>query len=96
VLVRLRVCERRHEPHVEVVTHPIDGQCRHPIGDHEVGVERQMRTVLLDGTERLDDDAALGDEPGHIGSSEFCEVAGNENHTGTLRPGHRTARDCRP
>ena len=86
MLVRLRVRQRRKQPHVEVVADPCDRQLRDPIGDHQVGVERQVGTVLLDCAERLHENTAVGDQAGHVGGTEFGEVSGHERHSGTLRP----------
>ena len=57
VLVRLRVRERRQQPRVELVADPRDGSLGHPFGDQQVGVERQVRSVLLERAERLHHDA---------------------------------------
>ena len=75
MLVRLRVRQRRQQPHVEFVADPFDRQLGDPVGDQQVGVERQVGAVLLDRSERLHEDAALGDEPGDVGRPEFGEVA---------------------
>ncbi len=64
VLVRLRVRERRQEPDVEFGADAFDGGGRHAIGDQQVGVERQVRAVLLDGAERLHEDARGRDQLG--------------------------------
>ena len=61
VLIRLRVREGRQQPHVEFFADALDRQLRDPVGDEQIGVERQVRAVLLDRTERLHEDAPLGD-----------------------------------
>ena len=53
VLVRLRVRERRQQPDVELVARPVDRRRPRPVGHDQVGVERQVRPVLLDRAERL-------------------------------------------
>ena len=47
---------------------------RDPVGDQQVGVERQVRAVLLDRTERLHEDAARGHEALEVRSPEFGEM----------------------
>ena len=66
VLVRLRVLQRRQQPHVELVTDLGDGCLGDRCGDDRVGAQRQVRAVLLDRAERLDDDAALGEQLGDL------------------------------
>ncbi len=59
VLVRLRVLQRRHQPDVELVADLGDRGLGDSRGDDRVGAEWQVRAVLFDGPEGLDDDAAL-------------------------------------
>ena len=47
-------------------------------------LKRQMRTVLLDGSERLDDDAALVEPLTHLRTGEIGEVPHGRCHMGTL------------
>jgi hypothetical protein len=74
VLVGLRVRQRRQEPHVELGADAVDGRGDHPVGDHQVGVERQVRPVLFDGAERLDEDARRRDQPLDVGSAEIGQA----------------------
>ena len=40
-------------------TDGLDRSLRDTVGDHQIGIKRQMRAVLLDCPERLNDDAVL-------------------------------------
>ena len=53
-------------------------------GDDGVGAERQVRAVLLDGTERLHEDAALGEPFADLRAGEVGEVALARCHVRTL------------
>ena len=52
-------CERRQQPHIELVADLGHRGLGDGGRDDEVGAQRQVRTVLFDGTERLDEDAAV-------------------------------------
>jgi hypothetical protein len=75
VLVALRVGERGQHPQIETFSGGAfgDGVGRGG-GDHQVGAERQVRAVLLDRAERLDDDGAGGDAGGHLGPAEVDQT----------------------
>ncbi len=77
-------CEGRHQPHVELVAHLADGCLGDGGGHNGVGAQRQVRAVLLDGTERLHDDAALVEPLAHLWTGEIWEVPRGRCHTGTL------------
>jgi len=66
VLVRLRVGEGRQQPSVVGIAVFGDGGLGDLAGDHEVGVEREVRPVLLDGTEGLQHDRAGGQALGYL------------------------------
>ena len=73
VLVRLRVGERRQQPHVELVADTLDGG-RAPRARRSAGrCERQVRTVLLDRPERLDEDAARVEAACDVGRPQVGE-----------------------
>ena len=62
------------------------------LGDEQVGVERQVRAVLLDGPERLDDDAALGRARATtVGRAQVGEVAVARSHVAHATGGHDAA-----
>ena len=84
VLVRLRVGERRQQPRVELVADPLDGGLGHPFGDQQVGVERQVRAVLLDRAERLHDDAVGCERRGELGCAELAEASSHRHQVATL------------
>ena len=86
VLVRLRVLQRRQQPDVELVADLGDRGLGDRGGDDRVGAQRQVRAVLLDGAEWLDDDAAIGQPLGDLGAGEVGEVALARCHEGTLPP----------
>jgi hypothetical protein len=75
MLVRLRVLQGGQQPRVDLVTVGIDRRLGDRCGDHRVGAERQMRAVLFDRTQRLHEDAALGDAVGDLRSAEVDESA---------------------
>ena len=74
VLIRLGVGERWEHPQIEVVTPLVHDRVGHLVGDDEVSRERQMGSVLLDGSERLDEHRVRPDPRGHLGSAEVGEV----------------------
>ena len=94
VLVRLGVGERRQQPHVELVADPLDRGLGDALGDQQVGVERQVRAVLLDRPERLDDDAAGRRGRGRCRGPGVRRVDVMGDDTPHARPWALTARDC--
>jgi hypothetical protein len=60
---------------VEVSTDALDGRGRDPVGNEEIGVERQVRSVLLDGAERLHQDRAVRDQPIEFRCTQLVESA---------------------
>ena len=86
VLVRLRVRQRRQQPGVDLVADRGDRRLGDALGDEQVGVEREVRSVLLDGPERLHDDAARTQAAGDVGRPEMGEVA-IDGHARTLPAG---------
>ncbi len=64
------------QPDVVLDADALDGRGRDAVGDDEIGVEREMRTVLLDRPERLHEDRTVGDQPIEIGRPQFVESAG--------------------
>ena len=86
VLVGLRVGERRQQPGVDLVADRADRGLGDPLGDQQVGVERQVRPVLLDGPERLHDDAA-----GTAGSGR-CRAPGGGRGGGRRARANATGR----
>jgi hypothetical protein len=99
MLVGLGVVQRRKEPHVEVGAHAPHGHVTHPVGDHQIGVEREVWAVLLDRSERLDEDRAIGDHRRDVGGSKLVETTGrwdsigDGRHSVTLRARCRSARE---
>ena len=75
VLVRLAVGQRRQQPGVDLVAPLGDGRLGDVVGDHQVGVERQVRAVLLDGADRLHEDRALRQQLGHLRVAQLRQPA---------------------
>jgi beta-carotene ketolase (CrtO type) len=86
VLIGLGILQRRHQPHVELVTDLCDGCLGNRCGDDRVGAQWQMRPMLLDGAKRLNDDAAIGEQFVDLRTGEVGEVALGRCHGGTLPP----------
>jgi hypothetical protein len=57
----------RQLPEVELLAPLCHDRAREPFGYHHIGVERQMRTVLLDRAERQAQDRGLADQPRALG-----------------------------
>ncbi len=80
VLVGTGVGERWQEPGVELFAHLVHRSRGDGVGDEHVGVERQVRSVLLDGAERLHDDAVLTERRGHLVGAQVGEVPAHLTH----------------
>ena len=82
VLVALRVGQRRQQPRVDPGVHGTRhggfGHCR---GNGQVGDQREMRAVLFDRAERLDDDRLLGQRRGDLRATKMRDVT---RHASTL------------
>ena len=78
VFVRLRIGERRQEPDVEI-TGRSDGCFGGGFGDDEIGRQWKMRTVLFDGTERLDQDAPLTQIRQYLRTGQVSKVSFGEH-----------------
>jgi hypothetical protein len=83
VLVRLRVGERWQQPHVELLADPLHGCGGDAVGDQQVRAQWQVRAVLLDRTQWLDEDAALGQALGDLGRPQVGEMS-SRGHARTL------------
>ena len=75
VLVRLGVGERGKQPDVMFDTDALDRRRRDAVGNHQIGVEREVWPVLFDGAQRLDEDRAVGDQPIEIRGPKLVEAA---------------------
>jgi hypothetical protein len=53
----------------------LDGSSGHSLRDQQIGVEWQVWPVLLDGTERLHNDARCAERFIELWSAEFVEPA---------------------
>jgi hypothetical protein len=71
VLARQAHGDGRQLPQIELVAPARDDAARELLGHDHVGVEREMRAVLLDGADRQTEDRGLPQSPGHLGK---CEV----------------------
>ena len=95
VLVGLGVGERRQQPHVELVADLVDRGLGHARRRRAGRCERQVRAVLLDGAERLHDDAALGPARGRRRAHGDGRAGGRRaRHVGTV-PGMAGGRSGR-
>lgn len=73
VFVRLRVRQRGKKPDVQIRGRGSDRGFGDRRRDHFVGVQWQVRTVLFDCAERLDEDRVGSDLPVDIGATQFAE-----------------------
>ena len=73
VLAREAKGDGRKLPQVEVVTPTRDDPARELLGDDPVGIERQMRPVLLDRADRQAEDRGLLEIAGNLGKREVAE-----------------------
>jgi len=75
VLAREPERDARQLPHVEPVAPARDDAARERFGDNDVGVERQMRAVLLDRPERQAENRGLLQALGHLDKGELSQRA---------------------
>jgi hypothetical protein len=58
-----------------LITDRVDRTFRDSLSDEQVGVERKMRTMLLNGSERHQEYRPVGDEAVDVRGTESVEVA---------------------
>lgn len=75
VLVGLRVRERREQPHVPVESGSLNSSAGDSFCDQEIRVEREVRAVLFDGAQWLDQDRPRGQELIELRCSELVEAS---------------------
>lgn len=80
MLVAFRECERGKKPHVEpAFCAPSHRLFRNSIGDDEVSCEWQMRSMLFDCTERLQNNRRLTDSTLELDGGKMRYISGDRH-----------------
>jgi hypothetical protein len=84
VLARESDRERWQLPQIEFAAPALDNALRYGLGDDDIGVEWQMRPVLLDRAERQAQDRGVRDRARRFLEGQLAQYAGCRTHRATL------------
>ncbi len=84
VLVGLGVVQRGEQPDIVLVAATIHRCLGNGGGNHGVGGQGQVRSMLLDGAERLEQDAALGQSRGDVRGAQVGKTSARQGHPARL------------